>query len=155
MRKKAQEIWKKMAECDSKRQEIDVLAKALADIEKDALYSISNRNTAATDDVPCGTKPKNGTYRWQNHPLPGWMPLEAWKEWLTNRQKLKAVNSERALNSLIVKLDFCRTQGYSIEAVIDEAIMKGWKSIEADWLKTKPVRKSPAHVEYDACGNPL
>ena len=142
MRKKAQEIWKKMAECESKRQEIDVLAKALKDVSHGTIT----------------TKPISGTYRWQNHPLPDWVPLEAWKEWLTNRQKLKAVNSERALNSLIMKLDFCRTQGYSVEAAIDVAIVKSWKSIENEWLSAsglKPVRKSLAHVEYDACGNPL
>ena len=140
MRKKAQEIWKEMSECDSKSQEIDVLAKALKDV---------SHGTSTT-------KPINGSYRWQNHPLPDWIPLEAWKEWLTNRQKLRAVNSERALNSLIVKLDFCRTQGYNIESVIDEAIMKGWKSIEVDWLKTKPTSSTLlARVEYDACGNPL
>ena len=137
-RKKATQLWEELSLCESKSQEIDILEAALGNVPRET------------------PKKVNGTYKWQNHPLPDWMPLEAWKEWLTNRQKLKAVNSERALNSLIVKLDFCRTQGYSIEAVIDEAIMKGWKSVDADWLKTKPTSSTLlARVEYDACGNLL
>ena len=130
-------------------------------IHKDIINNKRLNNNTNARNAPDGavrvSSSKQKPYRWQSHPLPDWIPLEAWKNWMVVRLKKGAVNTERSLNSRIVELDMLRSLGYPIESAIDEAADREWKSIrDPDWLKkTKPVRKSPAHVEYDACGNPL
>jgi len=100
----------------------------------------------------------NGKYKWQNHEIPPWMPRAAWMVWIEQRTKLKAVNSERAINGLINKLNDCREIGYDTEEVIDIAIQRGWKSIEVDWVANAKLKKKQTikpTVMYDEHGREI
>src|SRR3990167_6601368 len=72
--------------------------------------------------------------------LPDWIPTELWDEWMQQRtnlstgKKKKLVNSVRAMNGLINRLDEIRQAGYTVEYAIETALEKNWVGIQKDWL---------------------
>ena len=63
-----------------------------------------------------------------HHPPPD-IPPDLWKDFLAVRQKLKAVNSERAIGLLHAELEKLKAQGQSPSAVIEQSIRNSWKDI--------------------------
>ncbi len=58
---------------------------------------------------------------------PDWVDRELWEDWLVIRQKLRAVNSERALKGLLNQLIDLRKQGYDTDKLMEMSIVQSWK----------------------------
>lgn len=61
--------------------------------------------------------------------LPEWLPLEAWKAYLEVRKAKKCPNTPRALNAILTELERLKSLGHDPERVIDQSIVKGWKTV--------------------------
>jgi len=61
--------------------------------------------------------------------LPDYINKELWTDFLKMREKLKAINSDRAKNSLLSELDRLRSQGMDPNRVILESIKNSWKGV--------------------------
>lgn len=61
--------------------------------------------------------------------LPDWLPQEAWKAWLEMRRQKKTPNTPRALKLAITELTRLRSLGHDPSAVLDQSVLKGWKSV--------------------------
>ena len=61
--------------------------------------------------------------------LPDWIPPDLWREFLAIRKTLGAVNSIRALEAIVRKLDGWRAQGHDPTAVIEKSITSSWKDV--------------------------
>lgn len=57
--------------------------------------------------------------------------LDLWREYLKTRKKLKAPNTDRALNTLINKVTKLKNEGFNPGQLIEEANERGWKSVFA------------------------
>jgi hypothetical protein len=68
---------------------------------------------------------------------PLWLPVDAFEEWLRCRDRLKAINSDRAIKMIIGLLSEIEGSKYSVEDAIDLAIMNGWKSVRLKWLEDR------------------
>jgi len=85
--------------------------------------------------------------------LPSWIPSDVWDEWMTCRKKLKAQNTPRAMTILVKKLEQCRESGIEAKDAMETAIVRGWKSVEVDWLRrgqTPPEQKRASGREFPA-----
>jgi len=84
---------------------------------------------------------------------PTWIPSDVWDEWMTCRKKLKAQNTPRAMTILVKKLEQCRESGIEAKDAMETAIVRGWKSVEVDWLRrgqTPPEQKRASGREFPA-----
>ena len=80
--------------------------------------------------------------------LPEWIDSELWTEWMSIRKKLKAVNSLRAMDSLVDKLFAISQSGISVNTALKTAIEKSWKSIELDWLSNQKKGKKDVYAQF-------
>lgn len=74
--------------------------------------------------------------------LPSWVPEDAWKAWLEVRPKVKAPNTPNALKLALRDLERLRDQGNDPRAVLEAAVVKGWRGLF-------PVAKEPQPVRAD------
>jgi len=97
--------------------------------------SIASSNRPATDQQPTTSnnvkniKNENKEKKEGENfilPLPEWLPLDDWNDYLKSRKK-KATN--RAKQLLIIKLDELRSKGNDPGAVLRQSIMNGWTSL--------------------------
>ena len=78
-------------------------------------------------------------------PVPDWMPRDAWENFVAMRKGMKSIpfsNVARAL--LIKKINELRAQGHDAEALLNEAIVNGWRTVYA------PKSGSTAYVKPTA-----
>lgn len=61
--------------------------------------------------------------------IPNFIKADLWNDFLLMRKKLKAINSERAVKSLVRELVSIKDAGYDPNACIDKAITNSWKSV--------------------------
>lgn len=61
--------------------------------------------------------------------LPEWIDKELWTEFLKIRSKIKAVNSHKALSSLITELKKLKNSGNDPNKVIEQSIRNSWKDV--------------------------
>lgn len=61
--------------------------------------------------------------------LPDWIRKELWDDWMIIRRKLKAVNSIRAMEAIVRKLDTWRQNGHDPNAIIEKSITSSWKDV--------------------------
>lgn len=54
---------------------------------------------------------------------------DLWNEFLAIRKKVKAVNSPRALKTLINKIEKFHREGYDVNALVETAVVNSWKDI--------------------------
>ena len=54
---------------------------------------------------------------------------ELWTEFLTIRKKVKAINSPRALKTLLNKIEKFHHQGHDVNALVETAVVNSWKDI--------------------------
>lgn len=54
---------------------------------------------------------------------------DLWDEFLAIRKKVKAVNSPRALKTLINKIEKFYHQGHNVNALVETAVVNSWKDI--------------------------
>ena len=59
-------------------------------------------------------------------PLPDWLPKEGWKDFLEVRKKKNKVPTNKAIQMLIVKLDYLRKKGHDPASVINQSILNSW-----------------------------
>jgi hypothetical protein len=64
-------------------------------------------------------------------PLPDWLPLEAWAEYLAMRKKVKKPMTEYAQKLALRKLLEFKDQGQSVEAVLEQSIFHSWQGLFA------------------------
>lgn len=67
--------------------------------------------------------------------LPAWIDSEIWDEWMYVRKQKKAVNSPRAMKSLIASLEQIAAAGHDPNKAIELAITKSWKTVELEYLQ--------------------
>lgn len=62
--------------------------------------------------------------------LPDWIPLEAWNAWVDMRKKKKKpLNTDRAINMAINKLESLMNQGHNPEEVLDQSTFNNWQGL--------------------------
>jgi len=54
---------------------------------------------------------------------------ELWTEFLAIRKKVKAINSPRALKTLINKIEKFHREGHDVNALVETAVVNSWKDI--------------------------
>jgi len=54
---------------------------------------------------------------------------ELWTEFLAIRKKVKAINSPRALKTLINKIEKFHREGHDVNALVETAIVNSWKDV--------------------------
>lgn len=62
-------------------------------------------------------------------PLPDWLPLNDWSDYLDARSKRGKKANNRAKQLVIIKLDELRTSGNDPGAVLRESILNGWTGV--------------------------
>lgn len=80
--------------------------------------------------------------------LPEWVDPELWDEWMQIRKRLKAVNTKRAMESLIDKLFAISQAGISVNTALKTAIEKSWKSIELEWIQKTNSGKKDGYDKF-------
>lgn len=70
------------------------------------------------------TKEKEGAFA-----LPEWIPAEPWAAWLEVRRRIKAPNTDYALNCAVKDLERIRDAGDDPQAVLDKAVARGWRGL--------------------------
>lgn len=74
--------------------------------------------------------------------LPDWLPMDAWKNWVTYRKGIKAPLTDHMTKLCIAKLSSLRDAGNDPVAVIDQSIMSGkWTGLFE--IKSPQARASP------------
>jgi len=87
-------------------------------------------------------KEGKGTSRVNEFSIPEWLDKSLWDDFLSNRKKLKAINSERALNTLVNKLTKFKTDGLDPNKILETAVVKSWKDVYlTDEQKNKPSQR--------------
>ena len=61
--------------------------------------------------------------------IPEFIDADTWRDFLSIRRKLKAVNSERALNALIKKLTTFHDDGHDVNHLLETSIVSSWKDV--------------------------
>ncbi len=124
------------------------------DISGNPLYTgtVVNRIQPKTGGVDKSSKAKTQPLDL----LPAYLDRELWDAYLEVRKKLKAVNSERAIKSLLKQLDAFDAQGFDCNRIIDTSIRNSWKDVyapkdvaprHATTVPARPVKPRPTEPE--------
>lgn len=81
--------------------------------------------------------------------LPGWIDSELWDDWMLVRKKKGAVNSPRAMKSLVANLEEIARAEHDPNMAIDLAITKSWKTVELEYLKNIKGLNHGTHQQTD------
>ena len=57
------------------------------------------------------------------------------KDWHAMRSKLKAAPSQTAINRLASQIQLAKQHGYSVNDVLSECVLRGWKGFKFEWLQ--------------------
>jgi hypothetical protein len=76
------------------------------------------------------TKPSFDYSSWGEEPDPIIL-----KDWHAMRSRLKAVPSQTAINQLAKQIQLARQNGYSVNDVLSECVLRGWKGFRFEWLE--------------------
>ena len=57
------------------------------------------------------------------------------KDWHAMRSKLKAVPSQTAINQLAKQIHLAKQNGYSVNEVLSECVLRSWKGFRFEWLE--------------------
>lgn len=61
--------------------------------------------------------------------VPEWIPVDEWTGFLEVRKRLRAPNTDRALNGIIRELENLRARGFSPGKVLDQSTTRGWRGV--------------------------
>ncbi len=79
--------------------------------------------------------------------VPDYVDQEVWNDFIVLRKNLKAVNSDRAINTLINKIEKYHNQGLDVNEMLEASIVSSWKDIyprkEDQNGKGKQEKKTP------------
>lgn len=85
--------------------------------------------------------------------LPFWIDQEIWDEWMYVRKQKKAINSQRAMKSLVASLEQILNAGLDPNKAIETAITKSWKTVELEYLQNSGGQSHEASRETGKPGN--
>ena len=89
--------------------------------------------------LPEKRREENKTYRVAEHPLPDWLPADAWIAFCEMRRLMKKpINTSRAANGVIGDIDRLRKAGYSPLELLDEATKRNWLTVYEPKQGAKP-----------------
>ena len=94
------------------------------DTSNDTSYDTSSHDTEVKVNI--GKKEKD---KKEELNLPTWINKTTWNDYLEVRRKLKAVNSLRALEAILKKLEIMKEKGVNINEVIESSIINSWKGV--------------------------
>lgn len=77
-------------------------------------------------------------------PLPDWVPTEEWDEFRQMRTRMRAPMTPKAEQLAIKQLDRLRQAGADAKAVVEQSILRGWKSFYP--LKDEQTKK---HARFE------
>lgn len=80
-------------------------------------------------DTHTDTNKRKETYKEKK--IPDWIDQESWGGYLEARKRMKVPNTERALTLLINKLTKYHDSGHDVNALLDTATERGWRSVYA------------------------
>ena len=94
-----------------------------------------------------------------SYELPDCIDSDLFKDFLATRKKLKAVNSDRAIKSLITKLSGFYNDGFDPNAIISESLENSWKGVFKPKLSKSEQKQSSnisvfnnVYKELQGCG---
>lgn len=119
------------------RMTIPNINKALADL-KPFLYQddVNLLSDGCHDDDPeTEAEKRQRQRREREEAMPLFTKNDLWKEWMSVRVKKKAVNSDKAIDSLVNKIILIEQSGkYTAEQAITTAVENSWKSVCLEWM---------------------
>ncbi len=62
-------------------------------------------------------------------PLPEWLPLDDWNDYLEMRAKIKKPPTSRAKQLVIIKLDELKRKGHDPAKILQESTMNNWQNV--------------------------
>lgn len=65
---------------------------------------------------------------------------EVLDDWFRFRKRLKAEVTQTAINRMAGKLVECLSAGYSVNLCLSEAVLRGWRGLELEWLQNGKVK---------------
>lgn len=73
------------------------------------------------------------------------------KDWHSMRLRLKAVASQTAINQLAKQINIARQHGYSVNDILSECVLRGWKGFRFEWLENSRANNTPPQYQdpYD------
>jgi hypothetical protein len=74
-------------------------------------------------------KPHKSIFCAKEFPLPVWLPVESWGEFVDHRNSIRKPVGERAATLLIAELDKFRAKGHDPTGIIRTSIMRGWSGL--------------------------
>ncbi len=87
-------------------------------------------NPITLSSSPKENPPKGGQKKGaEEFILPAWVPVESWEAFMEVRKKLGAVQSPRALNGLVRRLERWMNLGHDPTEMIEKSIRNSWKDI--------------------------
>ena len=84
------------------------------------------------------------------HKIPDGVSEELWNDFLEVRRKLKAVNSERAINSILADLSRWKAKGHCPASIIETSIRSSWKDVYEPKQHSPPYQHKPRPAEPKA-----
>lgn len=62
-------------------------------------------------------------------PLPDWLPLEDWEDFLSMRKAKKKPVTEKASEIILKKLEHFKSEGYSVSEILQNSIINSWTGV--------------------------
>ncbi len=99
-------------------------------IAQSSITDVTERNALRNTEEKRRDKKRKENNKYISNILPPeWINLETWDEFISMRLKLKAINSDRALKSIINSLDRYRTNGHDPNEILEKSIRNSWKDV--------------------------
>lgn len=119
---------------------------------KEPLIPDSGLPDSSNTDTP-PNPPKGDSVNYDSWPeLPDDQIL---KDWLASRKKLKASNSQTAMNRIGKELQKANEIGLSVNDCLSECVTRGWKGFKAEWMTNagyKPAYPASQQGDYNGDG---
>ena len=69
------------------------------------------------------------------------------KDWHAMRLKLKAAASQTAINQLAKQINLAKQNGYSVNDVLSECVLRGWKGFRFEWLQNSHSQQQQGYLD--------
>lgn len=75
--------------------------------------------------------------------MPDWLDAELWREFITNRVRLKKPMTDLSQKRMLIKLQRWHGNGINVNECLERSLINGWKDIYEPEVR----RQKPQHIE--------
>lgn len=107
--------------------------------------NLGEKSDLTSDKSPTDhiTRSDNQSVKYKNFDFSRWPAMpeqEVLDDWFRSRKRLKAEVTQTAINRMAGKLVECQSAGYSVNLCLSEAVLRGWKAVELEWLTNAKIK---------------